>query len=183
MRPKPPVEWSHLPVARRQRLVALLAQLVKHRLRTVQAGEEKADERVPLALPPPGDVESGRKDPAPPPGSVGRGVCPSIHDATARVSPCSGCETGRPSPPFAFRSATAYGPRFAPLRGHGSGTTRLRHGPYDEWLDGASDALAYGLRWLRDLRPLRHSGHTHAPGAYRGLPASCFALPWWAAND
>ncbi|MEA3278959.1 MAG: helix-turn-helix domain-containing protein, partial [Pseudomonadota bacterium] len=49
------------------------------------------------------------------------------------------------------------------LRGHGFGTARLRQGPYDEWLDGVSDALAYGLRWLRDLRPLRHYGHTHAP--------------------
>ncbi len=32
-----------------------------------------------------------------------------------------------------------------------------------QWLDGVSDARAYGLRRLRDLRPLRHSGHTHAP--------------------
>ncbi|CAD7846490.1 MAG: hypothetical protein, partial [Olavius algarvensis Gamma 1 endosymbiont] len=30
--------------------------------------------------------------------------------------------------------------------------------PYDEWLDGVSDALASGLRQLRDLRPLRHFG-------------------------
>ena len=32
------------------------------------------------------------------------------------VSPYSGCETGRPSPPFALRSATTRVPRFAPLR-------------------------------------------------------------------
>ncbi len=32
-----------------------------------------------------------------------------------------------------------------------------------QWLDGVSDALAYALRRLRDLRPLRHCGHTHAP--------------------
>ena len=32
------------------------------------------------------------------------------------VSPCSGCETGRPSPPCAWRSATTLRPRFAPLR-------------------------------------------------------------------
>ena len=32
-----------------------------------------------------------------------------------------------------------------------------------QWLDGVSDALAYALRRLRDLRPLRHSDHTPAP--------------------
>jgi len=52
-------------------------------------------------------------------------------------SPCSGCETGLPSRPFAFRSATATTPRFAPLRGHGIATARARrraaasrHDPY-----------------------------------------------------
>ena len=51
------------------------------------------------------------------------------------VSPCSGCETGRPSPPFAFRSATTRVPRFAPLRATASsrrapkGAVGLRHGP------------------------------------------------------
>ncbi len=32
-----------------------------------------------------------------------------------------------------------------------------------------------------NLRPLRHSGHTPAPYAYRGLSASGFALPWRTA--
>ncbi|CAD7848748.1 MAG: hypothetical protein, partial [Olavius algarvensis Gamma 1 endosymbiont] len=63
-----------------------------------------------------------------------------------RVSPCSGCETGHPSPPFALRSGdNLYVPRTPPAPG-----PRLRHfapppDPYDEWLDGVSDALASGL--------------------------------------
>ena len=44
-------------------------------------------------------------------------------------SPCSGCETGLPSRPFAFRSATAFAPRFAPLRSHGITTARCRGSP------------------------------------------------------
>ena len=40
----------------------------------------------------------------------------------------------------------SFQPGSAPLRDHGYGTLRLRHGPYDEWLDGVSDALAYRLR-------------------------------------
>ncbi|CAD7842961.1 MAG: Mobile element protein, partial [Olavius algarvensis Gamma 1 endosymbiont] len=47
--------------------------------------------------------------------------------------------------------------------------------------DGVSDALASGLRQLRDLRPLRHFGQPLAPTPTRGLPASRFALPWRAA--
>ena len=43
-----------------------------------------------------------------PPGGGGLG--------SVGVSPYSGCETGRPSPPFALRSATTQVPRFAPLR-------------------------------------------------------------------
>ena len=51
------------------------------------------------------------------------------------VSPCSGCETGLPSPPFALRSATTLVPRFAPLRATATsrrapkGAVGLRHGP------------------------------------------------------
>ena len=51
------------------------------------------------------------------------------------VSPCSGCETGLPSPPFALRSATTIVPRFAPLRATATsrrapkGAVGLRHGP------------------------------------------------------
>ena len=64
---------------------------------------------------------------------------------TLRVSPCSGCETGHPSPPFALRSGdNLYVPR----------TPR-------------SGATASALR----------------ASAYRGLPASRFALPWRAAPD
>ena len=44
-------------------------------------------------------------------------------------------------------------PGFAPLRDHGYGTKRLRHGPYVEWLDGVSDALAYRLRSSRPFGP------------------------------
>jgi len=36
--------------------------------------------------------------------------------------------------PFALRSATVLVPRYAPLRGHGFGTARLRHDPYDDGL-------------------------------------------------
>ncbi len=32
------------------------------------------------------------------------------------------------------------------------------------------------------LRSLRYSANTPAPYAYRGLPASCFVLPWRAAT-
>jgi len=51
------------------------------------------------------------------------------------VSPCSGCETGLPSLPFALRSATTIVPRFAPLRATATsrrapkGAVGLRHGP------------------------------------------------------
>ena len=62
-------------------------------------------------------------------------------------------------------------PRFAPLWDAGSSTSRFRHSPYDEWLDDVSEALAYALRVLRDLRPLRHFGHTPGLDAYRGLTA------------
>ena len=50
-------------------------------------------------------------------------------------------------------------------------------------LDCVSDALACHLRRLRDYRPFATSGDTPAPYAYRGLPASCFALPWRAAPE
>ena len=62
------------------------------------------------------------------------------------MSPCSGCETGRPSPPFALRSATTLVPRFAPLRATAAlrrapkGAVGLRH-------DSASNGLtAYRMR-------------------------------------
>ena len=42
------------------------------------------------------------------------------------MSRCSGCETGHPSPPFPLSSVTAFGPRFAPVRGPGFGTARPR---------------------------------------------------------
>jgi hypothetical protein len=32
------------------------------------------------------------------------------------------------------------------------------------------------------FRPLRHFDHTHGLYTYRGLPASCFAIPWRAAK-
>jgi len=85
-----------------------------------------------------------------------------------RGSPCSGCETGHPSRPFALRSATVFVPRYAPLR---------------RWLDCVSDVrLGCACIWPASAAgpsapsPLR-------PYAYRGLPASCFALPWRAADD
>jgi hypothetical protein len=58
------------------------------------------------------------------------------------VSPCSGCETGRLSSPFSLGSATAFVLGLAPLRGRRFGTSRLRHDPYVEWLDGVSHFLA-----------------------------------------
>jgi len=50
-----------------------------------------------------------------------------------------------------------------------------------QWLDGVSDALACRLRGFGTFRSLRHFANTPAPYAYRGLPASCFALPRRAA--
>ncbi len=67
-------------------------------------------------------------------------------------------------------------PRFAPLRGHGCGIQRLRHDPYDEWLDGVSDALC--------MRPPPAQGHspwsTPAARPRLRLPGTTrlrFALP------
>ena len=71
-------------------------------------------------------------------GWPGNGVIQSSRPAGSLVfgvSPCSGCETGRPSPPFALRSATTRVPRFAPLRATATsrrapkGAVGLRHGP------------------------------------------------------
>jgi len=53
-------------------------------------------------------------------------------------------------------------PASVPLR-HTIASAALATQHSHKWLDGVSDALAYGLRWLRDLRPLRHCGHTPAP--------------------
>ena len=61
-------------------------------------------------------------------------------------------------------------PGFAPLRDHGYGTLRLRHGPYDEWLDGVSDALCISPPRLQTLRALRHCGDTLAPTPIRDYP-------------
>ena len=55
-----------------------------------------------------------------------------------------------------------------------------RHSAHNDWtacrmrLHMAS--AGYGTSFLR------HSGHTLAPYASRGLPASAFGLPWQAAN-
>ena len=57
-----------------------------------------------------------------------------------------------------------------PVTHHGYGTARLRHGPYDEWLDGVSDALCISPPQLQDLRPLRYCGDTLAPTPTRDYP-------------
>ena len=95
-------------------------------------------------------------------------------------SPCSGCETGLPSRPFAFRSATAFTPRFAPLRGHGITTARaLRRAAVTRHNAYADDVTA--SRML-SARCLRGSG-TSAPAATRprlrlpGTTRPRFALP------
>jgi hypothetical protein len=57
-----------------------------------------------------------------------------------------------------------YMPGFAPLRDSGYSTTRLRHCPYDEWLDGVSDVLAYRLRGSRTFGPYATAAiRTHLP--------------------
>jgi len=84
--------------------------------------------------------------------------------------------------PFAFRSATAFVPGFAPLRGHGFGTTRLHHDPCDEWLDGVSDVLADFLRRFgkHTPSPLQKSARTlRLPGTCRPSLRS----PWPAAQE
>lgn len=83
--------------------------------------------------------------------------------------------------PVPFRSATGFLCPGSPRSGAmASALMRLRHGPYDEWLDGSSEALAYGLRGCGNLRPLRHCGHTPAPAPTGDVSASCIALPWRA---
>ena len=42
--------------------------------------------------------------------------------------------------------------------------------------------FASALRWLRDLRPLRHSGQTHAPTP-TGDYAPSLRSPWRAADE
>ena len=83
-----------------------------------------------------------------------------------RVSPCSGCETGHPSPPFAFRSATAFN---APVRPAPGRTLRhfaaSRQTPTANGLTPCRMRFACRLRKLRDLRPLRNRGDTLAPTA------------------
>ena len=53
--------------------------------------------------------------------------------------------------------------------------------PLREWLDGASGCALHTAFAASGLSPLRHCGSALAPCAYRGLRASCFALPWRAA--
>jgi len=67
-------------------------------------------------------------------------------------------------------------------RGRPAPGPRLRHfapppDPYDEWLDGVSDALASGLRQLRDLRPLRHFGQPLAPTPTADYPPRASRFP------
>jgi len=98
---------------------------------------------------------------------IGKSECRRARDAKRDIpvplSPCARATTctcrGRPAP----------GPR-------------LRHfapppDPYDEWLDGVSDALASGLRQLRDLRPLRHFGQPLAPTPTADYPPRASRFP------
>ena len=94
------------------------------------------------------------------------------------VSPCSGCETGLPSPPFALRSATTLVPRFAPLRATATsrrapkGAVGLRHGPPSNGLTAYRMRLhlASAASGHRDFAPLPRRPDARAD-AYRGLPA------------
>ena len=97
--------------------------------------------------------------------------------ASVGESPCSGCETGLPSRPFAFRSATAFTPRFAPLRGHGITTARAlrraaasRHDPYANGLTASRMRSACCLRGSGTSAPAPLRQHARAY-AYRGLRA------------
>ena len=89
------------------------------------------------------------------------------------------------SPPFALAchdSLLCPGrPASVPLR-HTIASSALATQHSLKWLDGVSDALAYGLRQLRDLRPLRPFGNTPAPTPPGDYPPHCFALPWRAAR-
>ena len=76
-------------------------------------------------------------------------------------------------------------------RGRPAPGPRLRHfapppDPYDEWLDGVSDALASGLRQLRDLRPLRHFDQPLAPTPTADYPPRASRFPggqrWFIGN-
>ena len=78
-------------------------------------------------------------------------------------------------------------PASVPLR-HTIASSALATQHSLKWLDGVSDALAYGLRQLRDLRPLRPFGNTPAPtppGDYRpslslSMAGSGIGRPWRA---
>ena len=85
-----------------------------------------------------------------------------------------------PSPPFALAchdSLLCPGrPASVPLR-HIIACSMLATQHSHKWLDGVSDALAYALRWLRNLRSLRHSDHTHAPTPSGDYPPRASRFP------
>jgi hypothetical protein len=78
---------------------------------------------------------------------------------------------------YCARTAPASVP-LRPILASSELTTKHSH----KWLDGVSDALAYALRWLRDVRPLRPSDHTLAPTPSGGYAPS-LRSPWRAADE
>ncbi len=54
--------------------------------------------------------------------------------------------------------------------------TAERHSAHND-LTACRVRFAYGLRLLRDLRPLRHSGHTHAPTPTADYPPRASHFP------
>ncbi len=57
-----------------------------------------------------------------------------------------------------------------------------RHSAHNDWT-ACRMRLHMAYAGYGNLRPLRHSGHTPAPYAYRALSASGFALPWRTAAE
>jgi len=111
------------------------------------------------------------------------GLCKPDHDECPRRGNLSECRRARdakrdiPVPLSPCARATTCTCRGRPAPG-----PRLRHfapppDPYDEWLDGVSDALASGLRQLRDLRPLRHFGQPLAPTPTADYPPRASRFP------
>jgi len=85
---------------------------------------------------------------------------------------------GTPSPPFALRSATACKCPDSPRSGTaGYSTPRLRPCPYDEWLDGGSNVLAYRLRGSRTSGPYATAAiRTHLPLSGTTRRAICASM-------
>jgi len=110
-------------------------------------------------------------------GQKGIGSGPSTTGSTSECRRARDAKRDIPVPLSPCARATTCTCRGRPAPG-----PRLRHfapppDPYDEWLDGVSDALASGLRQLRDLRPLRHFGQPLAPTPTADYPPRASRFP------